>query len=595
MRIQAFIILFFMALGSLSAQSEDLAKRFFDRGEYEKALKLYEDLAAKNPANPVFFFGMVNSLQQMENFSEAEVLLRERLDNSANNPTLLIELGHNYELQQKKDRAEEYYREALNAVDARPNFAFSIARAFEKYSLLDFAAETYEKGMSLKPDQNFHHQLARIYGEQGKTEQMFENYLELIASNPNFFNIVNREFGRYITEDPGGEANEIFRKLLIKKMQAAPQEVLYNEMLSWLYIQQREFSKAFSQEKALYRRGETGLENLLNLAGLARSSGDANAAREIIAFVIEETPSENLILQGRRFILNLDAETARPSEFNKIETEYRELLSNYGYDLNTLEVQLDFSNFLAFKLGKKEEAIKMLKELSEKTYSDASKARVKMALADILVFEEKFNEALIYYSQVQNLVKNQELAQNARFKVAKTSYFKGDFEWAKTQLDVLKSSTSQLIANDAMELSLLIQDNSIEDSTQTALKQYARADLLAFQQKNSEAIRLLSEILEQHKGEKIEDEALLKQAGLLEKEGEFQKAADNYLKIIELYPKEILADNAHFYLAGLYADELNEPEKAKIHYEQIIFNFADSIYYVDARNRFRALRGDELN
>ncbi|MGY5846190.1 tetratricopeptide repeat protein [Salegentibacter sp. HM20] len=595
MRIQAFIILFFMALGSLSAQSEDLAKRFFDRGEYEKALKLYEDLAAKNPANPVFFFGMVNSLQQMENFSEAEVLLRERLDNSANNPTLLIELGHNYELQQKKDRAEEYYREALNAVDARPNFAFSIARAFEKYSLLDFAAETYEKGMSLKPDQNFHHQLARIYGEQGKTEQMFENYLELIASNPNFFNIVNREFGRYITEDPGGEANEIFRKLLIKKMQAAPQEVLYNEMLSWLYIQQREFSKAFSQEKALYRRGETGLENLLNLAGLARSSGDANAAREIIAFIIEETPSENLILQGRRFILNLDAETARASEFNKIETDYRELLSTYGYDLNTLEVQLDFSNFLAFKLGKKEEAIKMLKELSEKTNSDASKARVKMALADILVFEEKFNEALIYYSQVQNLVKNQELAQNARFKVAKTSYFKGDFEWAKTQLDVLKSSTSQLIANDAMELSLLIQDNSIEDSTQTALKQYARADLLAFQQKNSEAIKLLSEILEQHKGEKIEDEALLKQAGLLEKEGEFQKAADNYLKIIELYPKEILTDNAHFYLAGLYADELNEPEKAKIHYEQIIFNFADSIYYVDARNRFRALRGDELN
>ena len=218
MRIQAFIILFFMALGSLSAQSEDLAKRFFDRGEYEKALKLYEDLAAKNPANPVFFFGMVNSLQQMENFSEAEVLLRERLDNSANNPTLLIELGHNYELQQKKDRAEEYYREALNAVDARPNFAFSIARAFEKYSLLDFAAETYEKGMILKPDQNFHHQLARIYGEQGKTEQMFENYLELITSNPNFFNIVNREFGRYITEDPGGEANKIFRKLLIKKI-----------------------------------------------------------------------------------------------------------------------------------------------------------------------------------------------------------------------------------------------------------------------------------------------------------------------------------------------------------------------------------------
>ena len=125
-----------------------------------------------------------------------------------------------------------------------------------------------------------------------------------------------------------------------------------------------------------------------------------------------------------------------------------------------------------------------------------------MELADILVFDEKFNQALIYYSQIQKKVKNDILAQEASFKVAKTSYYKGDFEWAQVQLDVLKKSASQLISNDAMELSLMISDNSLEDSTQTALKKFAKADLLALQQRFPEAVLVLNDILENHKGEK---------------------------------------------------------------------------------------------
>ena len=216
-------------------------------------------------------------------------------------------------------------------------------------------------------------------------------------------------------------------------------------------------------------------------------------------------------------------------------------------------------------------------------------------MADILVFDEKFNEALIYYSQVQNKVQNDVLAQEARFKVARTSYFKGDFEWAQVQLDVLKKSASQLIANDAMQLSLMIRDNSLEDSTQTALKKFATADLRALQNKNVEAITLLKDILTNHKGEEIEDEALLKMGMIYEKLNQFENAEAQYLKLIELYKEDILADDAHFKLAKLYETYLGQPEKAKELYEQIIFNFQDSIYFVEARKRYRMLRGDEIN
>ncbi|WP_317196359.1 tetratricopeptide repeat protein [Salegentibacter tibetensis] len=591
MRIALIFLILFCSISGAWAQSEILARNFFDQGEFEKALKTYEQLLKENPQNTSYFFGLVESHQQLENFTKAEELLREKLNNSANNPTLLIELGHNYELQQNTERAEQFYAEALSAVDARPNYAYSIARTFQKYSLLKNAAETYEKAMELNNELNYNLQLARIYGEQGKTEEMFKNYLELIEANPDFFSIANREFGKYISADPSTEANTAFRRLLLTRLQQNP-SLLYNEMLSWLFIQEQEFLKAFSQEKAIYRRSDNSLQSILNLAVMAREAEDFDAAIEIVDYVIEEAPSENIVLQGNQFLLKMRLEKEDEKTYSEVEKRYSELLEQFGTGLNTLNLQIDFANFLAFKQDKKEEGIALLKRLSEQANRDFDKAIIKLALADILVLQEKFNEALIYYSQVQNLVKNDQISQNARFKVAKTSYFKGDFKWAKQQLDVLKSSTSQLIANDAMELSLLIEDNSIEDSTQTALKKYARADLLDFQEKNLEAIELLGEILNLHKGEKIEDEALLKQARLFEETDQPKKAENNYLAIIANFNTDILADNAHYYLAELYANELQDLEKAKEYYEQIIFNFADSIYFVDARKKYRELRGD---
>ncbi|GAA4311955.1 tetratricopeptide repeat protein [Pontixanthobacter gangjinensis] len=593
MRCFLFIALWFLAGCGAFAQSEQLARNFFDQGEYEKALKIYERLYQENPSNPLFFNGLVASHQQLEQFDIAESLLMERLNRSANNPAILIELGHNFELQEQEARAEQFYEEALQSIEGRPNYAYSIARSFEQYNLLEYAAKAYERAMEMNTDRNFNLQLARIYGEQGKIEEMFSNYLDLIENDMKFYGLANREFNRYITEDASAEPNIILRKLLLKKLQEDPQ-LLYNEMLSWLFIQQKEFDKAFAQERAIYKRGENNLQGILNLAFIAREAEDYAAAKEIVNYAVEESPSPIFNLQARHFLVKLQLETANPEDYPEIENSFRQLIQEYPLNEGTLDLKIDYANFLAFQLDKKQDAIALLKEAMGVGNSDFQTARIKMALADILVVEEKFNEALIYYSQVQNLVKNDEMAQNARFKVAKTSYYKGDFEWAKTQLDILKSSTSQLIANDAMELSLLISDNTQEDSTQTALKKYARADLLSFQKKNPEAIQALDSILVNHKGEKIEDEALLSQAKLFEQEKNYEKAEHNYLAIINSFGKDILADNAHYFLAELYANELHDLEKAKGFYEQIIFNFADSIYFVEARKKYRMLRGDTI-
>jgi len=266
-----------------------------------------------------------------------------------------------------------------------------------------------------------------------------------------------------------------------------------------------------------------------------------------------------------------------------------------GKSTATIRLHVAYAKFLTFKKNTPEPAIKMLKDFLDIPMQKGAVAYIKFALAEILVYHKKFNEALIYFSQIQQKFKNDVIGQNARFKVAQTSFYKGDFNWALTQLKVLRSSTSQLIANDAMQLSLLISDNTLEDSTQTALRKYARADFLAYQNKTKEAVTLLEDILENHKGEKIEDEALLKQGELLQKLQAYAKAVFNYQKIIEFYGQGILADDAHFALGTLYEKKLQEPEKAKDHYEKILYHYQDSYYSPIARKRFRTLRGDVLN
>lgn len=590
---KVLLIIFLFLAHSAFTQNDQLAKNYFKQGEFEKALSIYEQLSSQSPNRPDYLLGVIQSYQQLENFDKAESLLKAKIKNTRNLEQLYVDLGYNYSLQGKTEEAKKNYELAIKAVDENPNMAYRIGSTFQKYSLLDEAARVYESAMALEGKMDFNVYLANIYGEQGKLDKMFGSYFNIIERDNNYITTAQRYFSLYITEDSNNEANAIFRKLLLKRLQENP-AILYNQLLSWLFIQQKEFKKAFVQEKAIFQRSEE-LKGITDLAYIAISDNDYESAREIVNFIIENSYTPPTRLLANQILMTINIKTAKPKEYPAIEKQFEKLLEEFGRGKETYLLQIDYNHFLAFQNNKKEVAISNLKNLAKESLSDFQEARIKMELADILVMDEKFNEALIYYTQIQRKLQNNILAHEARFKVAQTSYFKGDFEWAQVQLDVLKKSTSQLIANDAMALSLMISDNSLEDSTQTALKKYARADLLAFQEKDQEAIVVLEDILISHKGEKIEDEALFKQARIYEKIGEYLKAEENYLKIIQFYNDDILADDAHYYLARLYETQLEQPEKAKKHYERILFDHADSIYFIEARKKFRTLRGDAIN
>ncbi|MBN4070168.1 hypothetical protein JYT76_00630 [Olleya sp. AH-315-F22] len=587
------LICVFLTSTFVFTQNEQLALNYFKKGEFKKALISYKKLYEANKGNSNYLIKLVQSHQQLEQFNLAEVLLLNQIERSKN-PQYLVELGYNFQLKNELDKAKNYYNQAVLKIEENPIYAFGVARRFEEHALLDYAVKAYERGMELRPETNYNIQLARIYGEQGKVEKMFSSYINFIELSPVFLNRSKRIFSDYISENGDDENNKLLRKVLLKKIQVQP-NTIWNQLLSWLFIQQRDYNKAFAQEKAIYKRELETIIGITDLADITINEGNREIANEILRFIINNAFDLDTVLKAHKDILELETKYASKKDYIKIDQKYRSLLEEFGMLPQTIDFQISYAHFKAFYLNDPETAIVFLKETLNIKASQFLLAKAKLKLGNILVFQEKFNEALIYFSQIQTSLKNSTISQEARFRVAKTSYYKGDFKWAESQLKILKASTSQLIANDALDLKLLISDNKYEDSLQTALKLYAKADLMAFQNKTDKAISLLDKILQEHKTETIIDQALYKQAQLFESKQQFEKAEENYLKMIANYKEGILADDAYFALAELYLNHLAQPEKAKFLYEQIIFNHEDSIYFVEARKKYRALRGDAIN
>jgi tetratricopeptide (TPR) repeat protein len=589
------IVTLFLSIFCLVASAQvdpGLAKTYFEKGAFEKAASLYKKLLSNQRTNSYYSLKLIECYQQLSQFKAAQNEIEAQLKYS-NNPQYFVELGYNYQLQDQLAKAEENYKNALERIDAQPNYVYAIAQQFESHGRIDNAIQAYELGLELAPNPAFYYQLAVLHGVQKNIEKMMEHYLDYVETNSAHTNQVMRLLAEYISEDASQPYNQIFKKVLLKKLQSTP-NTLWNQWLSWLYIQQNDFKKAFVQEKAVFRREPESLQGLINLAMLTKDAKAYETALTVLEFISQNTTDSRLNIQANTQRLELQLEHSKPN-YNTIKASYVKLLDTYKLGVETLEMQLSYATFLAFYDANSEAAITFLKTALKANLTDLASSSLKMKLADILVTQNKFNQALIYYTQIQLQVKNSTLAQEARFKAAKTSYYKGDFDWAETQLKVLKSSTSQLTANDALDLQLLISDHIASDSLHTALKMYAKAELLSLQKKSTEAIGVLETILENHKTDPIIDQTLFVQARLYESEKMYSKAEANYMRIITDYKDDILVDDAYFYLAELYRLQLNQIEKATLNYETIIFNHEDSIHFVDARKQYRILRGDTIN
>lgn len=585
-----YLLITFLFSLIIVGQNQQLALDYYEKGEFEKALSLLEEIASKQPYNNFYFEKVIDCYQQLEQFDKAEKAIIERKIKYYQ-PILNIDLGYNYQLQKQEELAKKQYLLAVKEVEKEPNYAFQVGNSFEKKVLLDWALKTYETGVKGNANLNFDYQIAIIQGQLGNIEAMTDKLLDFAYNEKEKTAIVQNYLTRFISD----EANETFltylKKALLVRTQKT-QDLYWNQFLSWLYVQQKEYGKAFIQEKAIYKRNPDSFVTIVSLAAMAVEDNQKEDAIMILQYIIDNANDLSWKIQAHTFLMEIKIEQAEKGAYPKIKDELNALIALYGFNPNSLNLIKLVAHFEAFNINNTQEAIKSLNKALELPIGIREQSEIKMELADILVYDEKFNQAILYYAQVEDNMKNDVIAHEASMKMAKANYYKGDFDWTLQQVKVLKQSSSLLIANDAVELYLLIQDNSYADSTRVALTAFSKADLLLYQNKQDQALEGFISVIEKFKGDAIEEATLLKIATIYSRKKEYDKALSYYKNILDNHSDGIYVDEALFFSAEIYRKELNNIESAKPLYEKMLFEHPDSIYFTEARKQFRMLRGD---
>ncbi|MBL0100169.1 MAG: tetratricopeptide repeat protein [Saprospiraceae bacterium] len=591
-------IVFAMLSSGMGQQKYRLANEYYNSGEYEKAAELYETLYKESPNSKSYFNLYIQCLIDLKNYTLAAQVIQAELKKNPGDVSLYVTNGNLLDRQGFPEKANEEFRKAINNLNPDPTNITNLANTFTNLAKYDLAIETYLKGEKMSNVQHLYdYNLADLYRRQGDIRNMIKYYLFTAEKEPSSLNI-QTSLQRFLTEADYPE----LQKQLYQKIQEKADIPHYGELLQWTFIQKKEYDKALRQAKALDRQFEENGGRVYNLADIIFKDKDYTNAIDAYSYIVtNHGRNTSYYLDAKRGLLN--SKKAKVTEnFNyskedllNLKGEYVSFLNEMGRNTQTATLMQEFADFEALYVNELDTAIMILEEL--RLFGGLHPeivAKTKLLLGDYYLMNGDRWESSLLFSQVDKDFKEGQTGEYARYRNAKLSYYAGDFEWAQEQFKILKGATSKLISNDAIDMSVFILDNLGMDTTEVTLRIFAEADLLAFQNKYTEALQKLDSIKILFPDHSLDDDVLYTKAQIFRKLRKTEDMISMYQTIIEKYPEEIRADNALFELAELYETKLSEPEKAKTLYEKIFVDYSGSTFAAEARSRYRKLRGDEL-
>lgn len=578
-------------------EMESLAQQYYNMGEFEKAESYFSEVYKKTNGTNTYN-QLMACYTQLDRHDEA-IKLANKHFKRVNQGSVLVDLAEAYRRSGSLDQYEKFIAKSVEMAGQHPEQIYVIASALSRAGRNREALACYQNARRDNPNRNFGFQVAQIYGELGDVQGMFQEYLSLLETQPNYLSSVRNMLSRSISDDSFAENNQLLKAELLRAIKASDQPV-YSELLIWLFLQEKNYSQALRQTIAFDKRYSENQNRVYQLAETALNNAAFEAVQEAVDYIVEITPAspyymDAKILELRSLQLQMETSFSRnQTAIEALTAAYNQLFAEFGKQPATLSLMLDYAHLLAFQVGDAEAAIAWLDEaIAMQSAPPMQRARCKMELADILLYTDRVWDALLLYGQVDLDFKEDVIGQDAKFKRAMVSYYQGDFSWAKAQFDVLKASTTKRIANDAMEKSLLISDHTALDTTEHPLFLYAQADLLVYQGQYDRATEFLDELKRTYPGHELEDNELWLRYLISMNRGEFALAAESLEQITLDHGYGLLADDAWFHWGNLCENHLNLPAKAMECYEKIIVNFPSSVHVVEARKRYRALRGDE--
>jgi len=578
---------------------EQLAAQYFQQGDFAKAVLYYERLYRQQPTD-YYYEQLLKSHLGANDTDSAQKLVKERMRRNGDDPRYPIDLGRVLELGGDAERAQKEYDRALKMLRGDQAGVRSVANAFIGYNKLDLALQAYERGQRLPQEGMSHHfEIANLHGMKGDTPRMVSAYMDLLTANEAYVQAVQNALSRHLDFDQADARTEVLRTELLRRIQRDPSRTIFQELLIWMLVQQKDLEAAFVQSKALDKRLDEGGARLMDLARIALANKEHGIAFRCYDYVIALGRNDANYFTARtgavsaRYAQLTEQPEPAAEALEDLDRRMASTIEEMGLNKGTLPLLRERAHLKAYYMERPQEGMALLEEALALPGLDAkTKGEVKLELGDIHLISGDIWEASLLYSQVDLDFKHDLLGHEARLRNAKVSFYTGDFLWAQAQLGVLKASTSKLIANDAMELSLRITDNLGVDSNAVPLSFFARAELLRVQHLYDRALLTIDSLDREFPQHSLGDDALYERYRIAMARHRYAEAAQHLEKVIELYPIDILVDNALLDLGRLYEERLQDPEKAKARYEKLLFEHTGSIFVPEARARYRKLRGD---
>lgn len=600
----SIVILFahFYAFAQKSTD-EQLANQFFQNKEYDKASIYYERLYDKSPES--FYTPYFKCLLVTNNFKKAEKIAKRQIKASPTDLFYYVDLGQVYKADSNFTKAKEQYEKAIKECGKDISQTLDLGKAFVAVREFDYAVETYKKGRKYNANlYPFFYELADVYKAKGDIRAMINEYLDAIDFKDTDLQNVQIQLQNSLgyDDEKGGFNNPILKQELQKRIQQHPDKEVFTDFLIYILIQQKDFEAAFIQSKALDKRKKEEGFRMMDLGKLCVLNEDYETAQQCYDYVISKGKDNFNYSQAciesanAQFEKIIKQKNYTPLDLTDVEQKLKNTIKQFGYNQLTVSVIHKLAVLQGFYLNKEQEAIAMLNEvISTPGIDKASSAELKLDLGDLLLISGDVWEASLSYSQVEKAYKYEAIGQEAKFRNAKIAFYTGDFKWAKAQLDVLKGATSKLISNDAMDLSLIISDAIGVDTNELPLQMFASADLLLLQHKTKEGLQRMDSINILFDNHSLADDIYFKKAQVYTQEGKYKEALEAYQRIVDVYGDKIYGDDALFKMAEIYQYNLKDVEKAKALYQDFLTKYPGSVYTIEARKRFRKLRGDVIN
>lgn len=586
---------------TLSAQRNkpiDIARHFQANGQADSALIFYKMAYDEAPFDLKVYEEYFGYLMQLKKYDTAEALATYMMEVKRKDPAIVMDLAQVYEAKGEKKKQKKLIEQLFEGVENLSDYDIKkIGNTFYAKGQLNNAILLYEK-VSQNPAKAYHYKmdLMNLYLENGDIEKVLPIYYELYPYMSGIEKDIQSKMLVLIEKEPSYKEKI---KNSLQKLSKKSKEFkdTYASLLAWLEQEDGNYEQALSgliqQDK---KQSGSLSKNIFEIGNQALENRQYATARQAFEYLYQ-SESENHFqhLAGEKLLKTyyLQLSTTRPVQPAMVTTTKNMMESYFAKhpEQQTSISYLWYMDVLGKYAQQPQLAITMLESLLDKArLSKEYIGMAKLAIGDYQLSMGNIWDANLTYAQVDKAYKQDAMGEEARFKQAKLAFYRGDFEWAQTMLNVLKASTTELISNDAMSLSILITENTVKDTSAVPLKMYAQADLLISQYQYQTADSLLQQLLDSFPQSDLTDDVYMLRANLAKEEGRMSTALNYYEMVATKFKADVLADDALLQCGMIYEIHLAEPDKAKKYYEDLILSFPNSTLSPIARERLEKLK-----